>query len=167
MVLETSWGTHWKMMWTHEKFMRIWWKYVWKKNWASCSITMQQRKRKNEDEDYNAIVFGLVLKKNYNSFADPPLWTTVQPRGLACGWLPICSSPNPKPKFRNISLLGQYLTQVDWIAAKLKICQKNFKQKESYEKVEWRLAAFSELNHPIYPWTSSNQWTTKSIVQES
>lgn len=45
------------------------------KNCASCSITMQQRKRKKEDEDYNVIIFGLVFKKNCNSFVDPPLWT--------------------------------------------------------------------------------------------
>lgn len=43
------------------------------KNCASCSITMQQRKRKKEDEDYNVIIFGLVFKKNCNSFVDPPL----------------------------------------------------------------------------------------------
>jgi hypothetical protein len=44
-----------------------------KKIVLQCSITMQQRKRKKEDEDYNFIIFGLVLKKNCNSFVDPPL----------------------------------------------------------------------------------------------
>jgi hypothetical protein len=151
--------------------MRIWWKYAGKKNWALCSITMQQRKRKKEDEDYNVIIFGLVWKRELQLFCRSTSVNYCPAQGISMWMVANLLVPWSKTKI-------QKYQSPWWVsqAGRLNSCKVGkFVNKTSNRKNPiWKslmtacsFQCFMQSNHPIYPWTLSTRWTTKSIVQES